>query len=205
MRLANPVDESKHYKSPVHLGKSRHSKWFGITLLRYEDAFRDDLLRLYAPHFAESSSPHQIEPTVRRYRAGIFAIAKTAHDRTYDVIGFTSFLPLSEYGRQLIEFGLFDGADIDPDALAGDFSTASALYWWATVAEGQAFRALPLVELALSQAPLAGKDIFATAGTPRGLNAMTRLGFSPLQGEAKVGSIVIRRSDETAMEMSHAH
>ncbi len=56
-------------------------------------------------------------------------------------------------------------------------------------------RVVPLVELALSQWPLSHKDIFATAGTPRGLNAMRRLGFAPVHriGEAFVGDLVVRR------------
>lgn len=180
--------------SPVFAEK-HPLKWFGISLVPYREEFRGDLIALYSPHFGANGEPEKLEPIVKKHSAGIFAITRLAAARRFDVIGFTAFLPLSAYGVRLIEFGLFDGADIHRDALADGFRAAGALYWWATVAEGAAFRALPLIELALSQPPYAGKDIFATAGTARGLNAMRRLGFSPLRaGETEqVGSLVARR------------
>lgn len=169
-----------------------HFKWFGLTLLPYDEAFREEFLSLYIPHFAYAGDAVRLEPLVGKYRAGILAIVRARPGAPSEIIGFSAFLPLTDYGVRLIEFDLFNGADLQPEALAENFRDAAALYWWATVAEGLAFRALPLVDLALAQPPLWNKPVYATAGSPRGLNAMLRLGFSPLAGAPGVGSIVVR-------------
>lgn len=178
--------------APV-LGGNRATKWFGLTLFPYDAAFRDVVQALAAKHFPGALA-EDVERRVSAYRAGFFVIATARERRAAAPIGFTAFLPLSEFGVRLIEFELFDGGDLSDDALAPDFARASALYWWATVAEGPAFHALPLVELALSRPPFAGKDVYSTAGTPRGLNAMLRLGFAPYgaRNRGAVGGVLAR-------------
>ncbi|MBY0422737.1 MAG: hypothetical protein K2Q06_10575 [Parvularculaceae bacterium] len=175
------------------LGGRRATKWFGLTLFPYDDAFRDAVAALAAAHFPGALA-EEVAARVRAYRMGFFVIATARQRRFPEPIGFTAFLPLSEFGVRLIEFDLFDGADLSDDALAPDFAKAAALYWWATVAEGPAFHALPLVELALSRPPFVGKDIYSTAGTPRGLNAMLRLGFAPYgaRNRGVVGGVLAR-------------
>jgi len=182
----------------------RHAKWAGLTLMPYSDEMRGALRALCQPYFPVGEGT-RVESLARRFRPGVFAIARAAPDGSSAVIGFTAFLPLSAFGARLIEFGLFDGADPQEEALAPGFRAAAALYWWATVAEGAAFRALPLVELALSAPPFAGKDIFAAAGTARGLSAMLRLGFAPVEaGETPSAGVMLARRFGARGEDSHA-
>lgn len=182
----------------------RAVKWFGLTLIPYAGEMQGALSALCQPYFPVGKGT-RVESLALRFRKGVFAIARAAPDGSSDLIGFTAFLPLSSYGVRLIEFGLFDGADPEDAALASGFRAAAALYWWATVAEGPAFRALPLVEFALSAPPFSGKDIFAAAGTARGLSAMIRLGFAPIEaGETLAPGAMLARRFGARGEGPHA-
>ena len=177
-------------KSSSLLQKCKNFKWFGLTLVPFSMRYADQLTKLATTHLFHEGVKQQSSTIALAYPEGIFLVRDCNSNIQDEIIGCHAFLPLSQYGLQLIEFGLFDGADIESDALASNFKDAIAIYWWTSIAPGKALKSVTLVNLILERDDYSGKPIFAKAATQRGLLAMKGLGFKCIdKTPGKIGKI----------------
>ncbi len=187
----------KHYEETKHLAKHggllqkcKNFKWYGLTLVPFQISYAASLRHLAETHLFQDGVQMNSTKFVLAHPEGIFLVLDCTSENQSDVIGCHAFLPLSQYGLRLIEFDMFDGSDIEDDAIAKNFQEAVALYWWTSIAPGKAIKSVTLVNLLLERDDFANKPIFAKAATQRGLLSMRGLGFTCMDGSSgKIGSI----------------
>jgi len=184
------IQKNHHQPKGGPLQKCKNFKWYGLTLIPFRMQHAAKLRKLAETHLFVDGIHMNSTKFVLAHSDGIFLVVDGVSDERDDIIGCHAFLPLSQYGLRLIEFDMFDGSDIEDDAIAKNFQEAVALYWWTSIAPGRAVKSVSLVNLVLERDDFSDKPIFAKAATKRGLLSMRGLGFTSLDGsQGNVGDI----------------
>ena len=151
-----------------------------IFVKRPNDA---EMVNLYAQTQEEISpdiAPLEYALAVYKHNRDAFLGLYTADDESRNnaqLVGYYSFLHLTQEGRDLLEQGTLDVLHPDTKYIVPYGERPAAIYVWAVVARKVNRFVMPLVAKALGKELYGGVALYATAGTLGGMNVLKGAGF----------------------------
>jgi hypothetical protein len=144
----------------------------------------DNIHDLTRTEIAVSTVPLSVIKKVHKHNKhtlwGVYIADDNSEEARRDasMVGYYSFLHLTDEGVRVLERGELDASDPDLSLVVPNATRPAALYIWAVVARRVTRLATPLIARALGRDLYGGLPLYTTAGTLGGLKAIKSFGFS---------------------------
>lgn len=160
----------------------------------------DEILALANQHLGPGVADGALVHAIWRHNPTVLLALLAGTPPTQRLVGFVAFLPLTAAGHRAMIEGTFTGAQPRIEWIARADETASAIYFWASVAIGRAARIVELFDVGPFGRRYGHLDRFSSASTEAGIKVHLRNGYRPLRhdGPPQVGDFFVRYGTASA-------